>query len=115
MNFWYSLVSKFGTRRARTRTAQLELVLAYKRVFTGTEPPSLSDKQMVLADLANAASWGKACPPSTTDRHLRYTEGARSLFSRVIAFLSLNYAEVEALREAVRQEAIADQHVSPIN
>jgi hypothetical protein len=113
--FWISLTSKFSIKRARTRKAQLELTLAYKRVFTGTSPASIADKQTVLADLANAASWGKYCPATTSDAQLRQTEGARELFSRVFAFIGLSASEIEALREAARHEAQADEQFTPAN
>lgn len=81
--------------------------MAYQRVFRGM--PSSEDQEIVLADLANASSWRKVCPSSVSNDELRYVEGARSLFSRVFAFLSLNDADVRALEEAARHEAVADE------
>lgn len=103
---WQSLTSKFKGR-ARTKEAELRLVQAYIATFRGS--PSRQDQEMVLADLANASSWRKVCPPSVSSDELRYVEGARSLFSRIFAFLSLSEADVEALEMAVRQEAVADE------
>lgn len=104
---WRSLTSIFGRRKARSLAAQLRLTQAYVRVFRGQ--PSSEDQEIVIADLANAASWCKACPPSVSSDELRYIEGARALYSRVFAFLSLNSGDIQALKEAVRHEAAADE------
>jgi hypothetical protein len=104
---WRSLTSIFSRAESRTTKAQLRLISAYKEVFQGN--PSGEDQEMVLADLANAASWRKVCPPTVSNDELRYIEGARSLFSRVFAFISLNDGDVRALEEAARYEAAADE------
>lgn len=64
---------------------------------------------MVLADLANAASWRKVYPANVSDSELRYTEGARALFSRIFVFLSLSEADIIELENAARHEAVADE------
>lgn len=108
---WRSLTSVLKRHEWGTRTAQVRLTHAYREVFYGN--PSREDQQIVLADLANAASWRKVFPPDVPSDVLRYHEGARSLFSRVFAFLSLSDSDVAALEQAARQEAIAeDQYVS---
>lgn len=104
---WISLTGLFPRSEARSYKAQLRLTQAYQAVFRGA--PSRADQEMVLADLATAASWRSVCPPTVSSDELRYIEGARSLFSRVFAFLSLNDGDVQALEEAVRHEAAANQ------
>lgn len=104
---WRSLTSIFTGRKARSKEAELRLTLAYQRVFKGK--PESADQELVLADMANAASWRRFCPASVSNDELRHIEGSRALFARVFAFLSLSEGDVEALEKAVRHEAIADE------
>lgn len=105
-----TLFDKFG-RKARSLEAKERLVHAYKNVFAGRNP-SQEDQQLVLADLANVCSFRRVCPPTVTDAELRFVEGSRAAFGRVLEMIELAPTDLEALAQAARREAAADQYAT---
>ena len=104
---WISLSSLFSPSKRASRQANLRLVQAYRRLFSGKGDDA--DAKIVLADLATYSGFYRVFPSEVEDSTLRFTEGRRSVYGRVLRFLRLSEGELEDLEEAARQEALAAQ------
>lgn len=101
---WRSLASLFTPGSRRRLQARLGLGAAYRRLFAGRG--SKADGEMVLADLANHTGFYRVTEPGAGA--LEFAEGKRAVFGRVFRFLRMTDAEVAALEEAARAEALTD-------
>lgn len=84
------------------------LVGAYRRVFVEGGAASTEDKQVVLADLANASGFYRVSGPGMSAEDRAFADGMRATYARVHLFLKMTPDEVGHLEEAARQEAIID-------
>lgn len=99
----------FSRRHRRKAEARKRLASAYKAVFSSNATPD--DVEIVLADMANFSGYFNVAGEGAILRgsiDLRYREGKRLVFSRVLRFLELPEHEVAALQAAARIEAQAD-------
>lgn len=101
MRFWHRLSRK---HKRNSIEGQLVLGNAYRAVFYGN--PDRQQQQMVLADLAARCGWGQTkLPQYASSRELWFSEGKRSAYGEIHAFLSLTHEDILALDNAVRHEA----------
>jgi hypothetical protein len=101
---WRSLSSVFAPGLRRRLQARAGLGAAYRRLFSGSG--SKADAEMVLADLASHTGFYRVTEPGAGS--LDFAEGKRAVFGRLFRFLRMTEAEIEALEEAARAEALAD-------
>lgn len=105
MNFWEHVSRRFGHSTAVER--QAALCRAYRAVFLGN--PDRSQQQIVLSDLQHRCGWNKITDPKyASDRELWFAEGKRAAYGELFAHLSLSPADVEALNNAARVDAVYD-------
>lgn len=107
MNWWQWLGRKFP-RNPRGPAAHVFLIGAYRRVLVRGGIATDEDKQIVLADMANASGFYRVSGAgiSATDR--AFADGMRATYARVHLFLKMTPEEVGHLEEAARQEAMID-------
>jgi hypothetical protein len=98
----------FGVDRARSSTAELRLMQAYEALFGGRGSPE--DAGLVLVDLAKFTGYYNTSSPDVSGDALRYYEGQRSVMGRILALKTAPDIELEAIRQAVREEQIVDGH-----
>jgi hypothetical protein len=107
LNWWQWLGRKFP-RNPRGPRAHTFLVGAYRRVLVSGGTSTDEDKQIVLADLANASGFYRVSGPGLTAEDRAFADGMRSVYARVHVFLRMTDQEIRNLEEAARQEAIID-------
>ncbi len=112
MSLWNSLRRRFPY--ARGAQARQALAEAYLDVFVPRRTASEAQKQMVLADLANASGFYRVSGPEMSGETRAFMDGMRAVYGRVFRFLHLSEQEVRELEEAARQEAIADSEQGEI-
>lgn len=98
----------FGIDRSRSSAAELRIAEAYAAVFSGRG--STEDAELVLVDLAKFTGYYNTTSPEVPGDALRYYEGQRAVMGRILALKAPPDIELEALRKAVREEQIADNH-----
>lgn len=86
------------------RGRQLRLTRAYRSVFLKDE-----ESQIVLADLAKASGYYQVAGPGTSGDDRAFADGARDVFARILGRLRMTDAELVALEEAARAEALLTQ------
>ena len=91
-------------RPKKAATAQQRLVDAYRKVFTGHG--SKEDAEIVLSDLGVHTGFYQVMPADVTAEQLRFREGQRDAFARILSCLRMSEAELLALEEAARLESI---------
>lgn len=64
---------------------------------------------MILADLAEFTGFYTVSAPSDTGEWVRFREGQRSVFGRMLRFMRLSADERKALEEAARYETVVSQ------
>lgn len=90
-----------GPALKRGRVIQLRLTRAYRSVLLKDE-----ESQIVLADLAEASGYYQVSPPLATGEQRAFADGMREVFSRILGRLRMTDAELVALEEAAREEAL---------
>lgn len=106
MRWWSSIANRFARGHRRGPEAQLRCRSAYQAVFRGH--PTKEDQEIVLADLASYSGFFMYHPKEASDGDLRYGEGRRSVFGRVHGQLTMTVEQQQALQEAARAEAAAN-------
>lgn len=86
----------------------LETADAYRRVFMSDGRASNEDKEIVLADMANAAGFYTVSEPSASSEARAFADGQRSVIARLHSFLQMPPDMRWQLEAAVRAEAYAD-------
>lgn len=97
----------FGLNESRGPKAQNRLREAYAAVVEGNA--TKEDAGLVLVDLAKASGYYNTTPPDASDGVLRYNEGARSIFARILQMSNPAFSEIDAIRKAVQEETLTDQ------
>ena len=92
-----------GTRK-RGRIAQARLTAAYRGTFSGNG--TKEDVEIVLADLAAESGYYGVSPADLPADQLKFVEGGRRVFARILASMRMTDAELGALEEAARSEAL---------
>jgi hypothetical protein len=90
--------------RRRGPSAARDLATAYRDLFLGTE-----QGRIVLADLAEQSGFYTVSTPTETDAQVRFAEGKRFVFGRILRFLRLSEAEIARLEMAAREETLYSQ------
>lgn len=88
--------------RKRAATAKLRLTQAYKALFAGAG--SREDAEIVLSDLAAHTGFYQVTAPTAADSELRFREGQRWAFARILSHLGTSEAEHAAIEAAARLE-----------
>lgn len=69
------------------------------------------DAEAMMADLATESGYYTAADIGTPDSHLRYREGARSIFARILLLSGVTRAAQERMRRAATDDLIfADEN-----
>jgi hypothetical protein len=103
MKFWNRLTRRWSHA---TVEGQLRLTEAYRAVFHhGSDDQS--QRQLVLADLQARTGWHQITMPDTADQRIWFAEGKRAAYAEIFGHLSLSPADVDALDNAARHEAVA--------
>lgn len=71
-------------------------------------PATDEDKQIVLADLANASGFFRVSGPGFSGEDRAFSDGMRAVYGHAHKFLTMTEAELRDLQEAARAEALAD-------
>lgn len=103
MNFWDRLTRRWSHR---TVEGQLRLTQAYRAVFQNGNA-SQSHRQMVLSDLQARTGWNQITLPESAAERVWFAEGKRAAYAEIFGHLSLSPADVDALDNAARHEAVA--------
>lgn len=103
---WASVAARWAAGFRRGARAREQLAEAYRDVFAGRGDRTKA--QIVLADLANEAGFHRALGPGFDALDRAWHDGAKASFARIVSFLGMEPAEVEALQTAARREALAD-------
>ena len=88
---------------ARTPKKELELVRAYRNTFVGNA--TKEEAQRVLNDLAEVSNYYKVSPVDLPAEQVKFVEGGRRVFERIVTCLRMSGAELVRLEEAARQQA----------
>ncbi len=97
---------KPGLKRGFNATK--DTVQAYRAVFGGHG--SKEETELVLADLANFSGFYQVTTPADGPEAVRYSEGQRSVFARILRFMRMSSAELAALEAAARAERLTDEN-----
>lgn len=95
----------------RGAQASKRLVLAYRNVFLPGATPTDEDKDIVLADLANASGYYRVTGSGFSGEDRAFADGMRTVFGHAKSFLLMSQDELIELEEAARLEALADARV----
>lgn len=95
-----------GPKGPRGIHAQQRIRAAYAALFDGRG--SKEDADLVFVDLAKFSGYLNTTPPTATDSELRYYEGQRSLFGRIMMFLNPAPTFLHALARTVAEEQHMD-------
>jgi len=87
--------------RKRTSGEERRLIAAYRNIFNGGE-----DADLVIKDLASWSGFYQVTPPEMPNDQVKFAEGGRRVFARILASLRMTDAEIRALEEAARIEAL---------
>lgn len=71
--------------------------------------PSVEDCQLIMVDLANFSGYYNTTSPNASDAALRYSEGQRSVFGRVMIMSNPALSIVDAIQRAVQEEMKTDE------
>jgi hypothetical protein len=107
VNHWRWLARQFP-RNPRGSQAQARLIAAYRSVFMPGGGATDEDKELVLADLANASGYYRVSGAGFSGEDRAFADGMRTTFGHALRFLLLSDDELRQLEEAARQEALAD-------
>lgn len=102
-----SLADILGVKESRGPKAQDRIREAYAKLLGGN--PTKQDIELVLVDLAKTSGYYNTTPPEASDAALRYAEGQRSVFARVLQMANPAFSEIDAIRKAVSEETLTDQ------
>lgn len=92
--------------KARGPEAQLTLRNAYIAFRAGHA--TRQQAELIITDLAKASGYYNTTPASEPDHVLRFYEGQRDLFGRMLRFMNPTMRELEALQKAVAEEMQTD-------
>ena len=95
-------------QRPRGAAAQQDLVKAYRDVFLTTGTAEQSQKEIVLADLANASGFYQTGTPTTGPEARAFADGKRSVFARILTHLRMPPELVMSLETAAQVEGMID-------
>jgi hypothetical protein len=96
----------------RGAQANNRLVAAYRAVFLPSGAATDEDKELVLADLANASGYYRVTGAGFSGEDRAFADGMRMTFGYALRFLRLSDKELGLLEENARLEAIADAQTS---
>lgn len=99
--------------RSRSATGQQRIREAYVAVFEGRG--SREDADIVYVDLAKHSGYLNTTPPELPAMELKYAEGQRSVFGRIIGFINPAPAGIRALVQAVQEEQLHDRDYGEIS
>jgi hypothetical protein len=88
----------------RMSKRELDLITAYRNTFNGKAMKEEAER--VLRDLADVSNFYKVSPVDLPVDQLKFVEGGRRVFERIVTCLRMSDAELARLEEAARQEAI---------
>lgn len=80
----------------------LALVSAWQRLATGQG--ERADFEVAMSDLAAYAGYNDITPPDAPDSVLRFNEGKRAVFARILFLVELDSASQAALRAAAKEQ-----------
>lgn len=95
-----------------TKPAHTEqrLRIAYINVFTGRGNSAAEDKELVMTDLALTSGFFAVSDASATDSELRFAEGQRALFGRIVRMTNPTPKEADAILKAMARETAAAEN-----
>lgn len=99
-----NLASTQPGKKKRAAPAKLRLTQAYKATFTGHG--SQQDAEIVLSDLADVTGFYKVSDGDTSGDKLRFQEGMRFAFARILSHLRMTDTEMAELEKAARVESL---------
>ena len=102
-----TLATILPPRDVRGPKAQLGLREAYMAMFEMGNATQ-EQRDIVMVDLAKASGYYNTTSPDVSDGALRYAEGQRSIFARILQFMNPPISELTAMRKAVQEETLAD-------
>jgi len=83
--------------------AEAKIVSAYHAFAEGRA--GKQDADLILQDLAMYSGYFHVTPQSTPEGELKYAEGARSVFARVMYMLNLPVEQIYALQQVLNADA----------
>lgn len=95
-----------GPKGPRGLHAQVRVRQAYQALFEGRG--SKEDADIVFVDLGKYSGYLNTTAPTVSDAELRYYEGQRSVFGRIMMFLDPSLTFVHQLARAVAEEQQMD-------
>lgn len=80
---------------------------AYVNFYAGR--PSVEDCQLVITDLAKFSGYYNTTSPDASDATVRFSEGQRSVFGRIMILANPSRMTVDQIQQAVEEEMKTDE------
>ena len=96
--------TQYQPGKRRGTQAAHDLAEAYRALANGN--PTSADCERIIADLAEFSGFYTVSGPADADAWVRFREGQRSVFGRMLNFMRLTDTERRDLEVAARYEAI---------